>query len=298
MAETGIEADSNRSDSRRLIAILLVTVAYFATELIGAYFTNSLALLSDAIHLLTDIGAIGLSLLTLRIAARPPGAGKTFGYLRAEILGAVANGLFLWLLVAFLFVEALHRLRTPEETGGVGMMAIAAVGVGINSLAAGLSHQHTGRGHGMALRAVFLHVISDLVGSLGVLTGGGLIYFFHWQAADPIVSLAIGLLILASSWGLIREGVDILMEAVPAHVDVEEIRREMLRVAGTKEVHDLHVWCLTAREFALSAHAVVMEQADSDRVLSDMSQILERFEIHHMTVQLERDNRRAREPRY
>lgn len=290
--------DANRSDAGRLTVILLVTVSYFVVELVGAYFTNSLALLTDAVHLLTDIGAIGLSLFTLRIAARPPGAGKTFGYLRAEILGAVANGLFLWLLVAFLVVEAIHRLRMPEQAEGAGMMAVAAVGVGVNSLAAALSHQHTGRGHGMALRAVFVHVISDLIGSLGVLAGGALIYFFHRQAADPIVSLAIGMLILVNSWGLIREGVDILMEAVPAHVDVEEIRREMLLVAGTKEVHDLHVWCLTAREFALSAHAVVVEQADSDRVLSDMSQVLERFEIRHMTVQLERDSRRAREPHY
>jgi len=290
--------DANRADSRRLTIILLVTLSYFVIELVGAYFTNSLALLTDAVHLLTDIGAIGLSLLTLRIAARPPGAGKTFGYLRAEILGAVANGLFLWLLVAFLLVEAVHRLRVPEHARGAGMMAVAAIGVGVNSLAAALSNQHTERGHGMALRAVFVHVISDLMGSLGVLAGGALIYFLHWQAADPIVSLAIGILILVNSWGLIREGVDILMEAVPAHVDVEEIRHELLLVAGTKEVHDLHVWCLTAREFALSAHAVVMEQADSDRVLSDMSHVLERFEIRHMTVQLERDSRRSREPHY
>jgi cobalt-zinc-cadmium efflux system protein len=150
----------------------------------------------------------------------------------------------------------------------------------------------------MALRATFIHVVSDLVGSLGVLVAGALIYFTHWHLADPLVSMFIGLLILYGSWGLISEGVDILMEAVPAHIDVDELRKGLLSVAGTEEVHDLHVWCLTAREYALSAHAVVNERVDSDQVLSEMSRVLERFNIHHMTVQLERDSRRQHEPEH
>jgi cobalt-zinc-cadmium efflux system protein len=284
-------------DARRLRLTLLITLAYFITELAGAYFTNSLALFSDAIHLLTDLGAIALSLFTLWIANRPAGAGKTFGYLRAEILGAVANGLFLWLLVAFLFVGAVSRLRNPEPVKGLGMMAIAAVGIIVNSLSAWITFEgHTEGGRGMALRAVFLHVISDLAGSVGVLIAGALIYFTQWHLADSLVSMVIGLLILFSSWGLIREGVDILMEAVPANLSLEELHRGLLSVDGTQEVHDLHVWCLTAREYALSAHAVVTQNADSDRVLSDMSDVLERFNIHHMTVQLERATRRKHEP--
>jgi cobalt-zinc-cadmium efflux system protein len=150
----------------------------------------------------------------------------------------------------------------------------------------------------MALRATFVHVISDLAGSLGVLIAGALIYFTGWHLADSLVSMFIGLLIIYGSWGLIREGVDILMEAVPAHVDLEELRRGLLAVAGTEEVHDLHVWCLTAREYALSAHAVVNDHADSDQVLSDMSRVLEKFNIRHMTVQLERDSRRQHEPEH
>ncbi len=282
-----------------MLIVLAVTAAYFLTELIGGFYTNSLALLSDAVHLLTDLAAIGLSLFALWIAARPAQGGKTYGYLRAEILGALVNGLFLWVLVAFLFFEAMRRIGAPQTVHGLGVMVIAAVGLIVNSFSAWLTHQG-GHQHdrGMALRSTFIHVVSDLAGSLGVLVAGALIYFTHWHLADPLVSMFIGVLILYGSWGLISEGVDILMEAVPAHIDVDELRQGLLSVAGTEEVHDLHVWCLTAREYALSAHAVVNDRVDSDQVLSDMSAVLARFNIHHMTVQLERDSRRQHEPEH
>jgi cobalt-zinc-cadmium efflux system protein len=291
--------ETHRADARRLLIVLAVTAAYFVTELIGGYYTNSLALYSDAVHLLTDLAAIVLSLFALWISARPAQAGKTYGYLRAEILGALLNGLFLWVLVAFLFFEAIRRIHEPEQVRGLGVMGIAAVGLLVNSFSAWFTHQGgEPSGRGMALRAAFLHVVSDLIGSLGVLIAGALIYFTRWHLADPVVSMFIGLLILYGSWGLIREGVDILMEAVPGHINLDDLRRELLAVTGTEEVHDLHVWCLTAREYALSAHAVVSQRADSDQVLSDMSAVLARFNIHHMTVQLERDSRRAHEPEH
>jgi len=290
---------THRADAGRLLIVLAVTAAYFLTELIGGIYTNSLALLSDAIHLLTDLAAILLSLFALWIAARPARAGKTYGYLRAEILGALLNGLFLWVLVAFLIFEALHRISRPEPVNGLPVMLIAAIGLMVNSFLAWFTYQG-GReqGHGMALRAVFVHVLSDLAGSMGVMAAGALLYFTHWHLADPLVSLFIAALIIYGSWGLIREGVDILMEAVPANIDLEELRRSLLGVPGTEEVHDLHVWCLSAREFALSAHAVVGDHADSDRILSDMSEVLARFNIHHMTVQIERDSRRKHEPEH
>ena len=291
--------DTHRSDTSRLQVVLIVTTAYFLTELIGGFYTNSLALFSDALHLLTDLAAIGLSLLALWISSRPAQAGKTYGYLRAEILGALLNGLLLWLLVALLFFEAVRRLRSPAQVGGLGVMGIASAGLLVNSFAAWFTYQsHETAQHGMALRAVFLHVVSDLIGSIGVLIAGLLIYFAHWPLADSVVSMFIGLLILYGSWGLIKEGVDILMEAVPAHIDLDKLRDGLLAVSGTSEVHDLHVWCLTAREYALSAHAVVDEHVDSDRVLSDMSAVLEKFNIRHMTVQLERDSRRKQEPEH
>jgi cobalt-zinc-cadmium efflux system protein len=289
------------SDRKRLLIVLAVTALYCAIEFVGGYYSNSLALISDAVHLLTDIAALCLALLTLWISSRPASGGKTYGYLRAEILGALANGVFLWLLVIFIWFEAVERLRNPQPVGGLAVIAIATIGMGVNGFSAWMTRSAgTAEGRpGMAVRAVFVHVLSDLIGTFGVMLAGALVYFFQWHQADALVSLLIGALVLYSSWGLVREGVDILMESVPAHIDLEELRRDLLAIANTEEVHDLHVWCLASRQFALSAHAVVAREADQDRVLSEMSAMLERnFKIRHMTVQLERDSRRASEPEH
>jgi cobalt-zinc-cadmium efflux system protein len=286
------------ADRRRLRIVLAVTVAYFAAELAGGFYANSLALLTDAIHMLTDIAALCLSLLTLWISSRPATAGKTYGYLRAEILGALLNGLFLWLLVAFIWLEAVERLRNPPAVRALTVIAIALVGIVANTFSAWMTFDSKREGRtGMALRSVFVHVVSDLVGSFGVLAAGTLTYFTGWAAADPAITFFIGCLIIYGSWGLIRDGVDILMESVPSNIDLDELRNDLLAVHGTEEVHDLHVWCLTSHQFALSAHAVVAPGTDQDRVLSDMSSVLEhKFNIRHMTVQLERDSRREQEP--
>jgi cobalt-zinc-cadmium efflux system protein len=289
------------ADRRRLRIVLAASAVYCAAEFIGGYSANSLALMSDAVHMLTDIAALCLSLLTLWISARPATSGKTYGYLRAEILGAFLNGLFLWLLVAFIWMEAAHRLSEPEHVKALPVMAIAVLGLGINLFSAWMTYDAGGEGGraGLAVKAVFVHVISDLIGVTGVLISGLLIYFSGWEQADPIVSFIIGALVIYGSWGLIREGVDILMESVPAHIDLDLLRDDLLAVDGTAEVHDLHVWCLTSREFALSAHAVISSEADHDRVLSDMHKMLEaKFNIRHMTVQLERDSRRPHEPEH
>lgn len=289
------------ADRRRLRIVLAASAVYCAVEFIGGYFANSLALMSDAVHMLTDIAALCLSLLTLWISARPATSGKTYGYLRAEILGAFLNGLFLWLLVAFIWMEAAQRLSKPEHVQALPVMAIAVLGLGINLFSAWMTYDTGGEGGraGLAVKAVFVHVISDLIGVTGVLISGMLIYFTGWEEADPIVSFIIGALVIYGSWGLIREGVDILMESVPAHIDLDLLRDDLLAVDGTAEVHDLHVWCLTSREFALSAHAVISSEADHDRVLSDMHKMLEaKFNIRHMTVQLERDSRRPHEPEH
>jgi cobalt-zinc-cadmium efflux system protein len=294
--EHGVAADRNR-----LLIVLAITASYCAAEFIGGYFANSLALLSDAVHLLTDIAALCLALLTLWISTRPASGAKTFGYLRAEILGALANGLFLWLLVIFIWFEALERLRAPRPVAGLAVIAIATVGLGVNGFSAWMTHAALSEGGrpGIAVRAVFVHVLSDLIGTFGVMLAGALVFFFGWRQADALASLLIGALVLYSSWGLVREGVDILMESVPAHIDLEELRQDMLSVRDTEEVHDLHVWCLASRQFALSAHAVVQRDADQDRVLAEMSAMLQqKFNIRHMTVQLERDNRRASEPEH
>jgi cobalt-zinc-cadmium efflux system protein len=290
---------SIHDDQRRLLIVLAVTSIYFVTELTGGYLSGSLALLSDAVHMLTDIAALCLSLLTLWISTRPASSGKTYGYLRAEILGALLNGLFLWLLVVFIWIEAGERLRNPRTVSSLAVMAIAIVGIAVNTFSAWMTSLGTDGKHGMAMRAVFIHVISDLAGSFGVLASGALGYFTGWLRADPAVSILIGGLVLYGSWGLVREGVDILMESVPSHIDLDEMRADLLAVEGTEEVHDLHVWCLTTRQFALSAHAVVAADADRDRVLAEMCHLLQsKFDIHHLTLQLERDNRREHEPEH
>jgi cobalt-zinc-cadmium efflux system protein len=289
------------ADTRRLKLVLAAVTVYCAAEFVGGYFTNSLALMTDAVHMLTDIAALSLGLLTLWISTRPATAGKTFGYLRAEILGAFLNGIFLWLLVAFIWIEAAHRLHHPETISALPVIGIALVGLVVNIFSAWVTYDSGGESGraGMAVRAAFLHAVSDLIGVGGVLVSGALIYFTGWSRADSIVSFIIGGLVLYSSWGLIREGIDILMESVPSGIDLDSLREDLLAVEGTAEVHDLHVWCLTSREFALSAHAVVAPDADHDRVLSDMHQLLQgKFKIRHMTVQLERDSRRHREPEH
>ncbi len=289
------------SDRRRLLIVLGVTSVYLVTELVGGYLTGSLALLSDAVHMLTDIAALCLGLLTLWISTRPASSAKTYGYLRAEILGALLNGLFLWLLVVFIWIEAVGRLRNPRSVSGLGVMAVAIVGIGVNTFSAWMTSAEPAGGprRGMAVRAVFVHVVSDLVGSVGVLASGAVNYFTGWMQADPAVSILIGGLVLYGSWGLVREGVDILMESVPSHIDLDEMRNDLLAVSGTEEVHDLHVWCLSTRQIALSAHAVVAADADRDRVLAEMCHLLQtKFDIHHLTLQLECDNRREREPEH
>ncbi len=288
-----------QSDRRRLVVVLVVTSLYFVTELASGYRAGSLALLSDAVHMLTDIAAVCLGLLTLWISTRPASSGKTYGYLRAEILGALLNGLFLWLLVVFIWIEAIDRLRHPHAVSGLAVMIVAVIGIAVNTFSAWMTSASAGHVRGLALRSVFVHVISDLIGSFGVLIAGALDYFTGWEQADPAVSILIGGLVLYSSWGLVREGVDILMESVPAHVDLDQLRSDLLAVDGTEEVHDLHVWCLTTRQFALSAHAVVTAEADHDRVLADMCHLLQnKFNIHHLTLQLERDSRREHEPEH
>jgi cobalt-zinc-cadmium efflux system protein len=282
-------------DRRRLLLVLTITGLYFLAELVGGFYANSLALLTDAVHMLTDIAALCLSLFTLWIASRPATPDKTYGYLRAEILGALFNGLFLWVLVAFIWFEAANRLHNPPQVRADIMMLVAGAGIVINGTLAWLANERTAH-TSLARRAVFVHVLSDMAGSGGVLAAGVVASLTGWHRADPMVSFLIGGLIIYGSWGLIREGVDILMESTPAHININDVRSDLLAVSGTEEIHDLHVWCLASHQFALSAHAVVTPEANHDKILSDIAEVIERkFNIRHMTVQLERDNRKQQE---
>jgi cobalt-zinc-cadmium efflux system protein len=268
-------------------------------ELAGGWWTNSLALVSDAAHMLTDVGALGLTLFALWAASRPATDTKTFGYYRAEILAALVNGVVLWVIVLAITAEAWRRFQNPQPVAATGMIAIAAVGLAVNVAVALRLRRH--RHHSLNIRGAYLHVVSDLLGSIGAVAAGVVIAVTGWTAADAVASLCIAALILVSSWQLVREAVDVLMEAVPAHLDIETVRRALERVPCTEEVHDLHVWTLTTGRYALSAHAVVRaepgDHAGCDAVIGAMADVCQReFRIDHVTIQIEHESRRAAEP--
>jgi cobalt-zinc-cadmium efflux system protein len=257
--------------------------------------TNSLALLTDAAHMFTDVAAMSLTLFALWIATRPASERKTFGYYRAEILAALVNGVVLCVLVLGIILEAWRRLREPPVVHAGPMLAIAIVGFLVNLFVARGLQEHQGRS--LNLRGAYLHVVSDLLGSLGAALGGVIILTTGWQEADPLVSLLIAGLILFSSWKLVREAVDVLMEAVPAHVDVDELERALAAVEGVEEVHDLHVWTLTTGRHALSAHVVARRPVPDDTLLAALSEVCRRdFQVEHTTIQVEHESQRPWEP--
>ncbi|MFN2431483.1 MAG: cation diffusion facilitator family transporter [Gemmatimonadota bacterium] len=285
------EAHGRRAEERRpLLLATLVTAVVLVAEAAGGILTGSLALLSDAGHMLTDLASLVLALVALGMAGRPATLRKTFGYHRLEVLAALLNGLTLWAVVAFLAWEAVQRLHAPSAVAVEGMLMIAGVGLAANLVTAFL----LGRveGGGLNLRGAFLHVIADLLGSVGTIAAGGVILFTGWLAADPLASLLICALILFSSWTLIRDAVNVLMEGTPRGMEVEAVQGALLEEAGVKGVHDLHLWTVTSGFHALSAHVEVDPELDRERVLRRLNFTLrERFGLTHTTLQLEEPRR-------
>jgi len=279
----------------RLKLALGLTGGYCVVEFVGGWLTNSLALLSDAGHMLSDVTAMGLSLFAAYVATLPVTSQKTFGYYRAEILAAFLNGLALWLVAGIIFSEAYYRFFSPPEVQVQGMVLIASIGLAINVLTAWILHgtHHTN----LNLHGVFLHVLSDAIGSLGTIVAGALILWTGWYWADPATSVVIGILILLSSFSLVRESMDILMQATPRHLNLAEVQRTLETVAGVAQVHDLHIWTLTSGLFTLTAHVVVNGAHDHHTLLNALEQtIQERFGIDHITIQLEPRDRQKGEP--
>jgi cobalt-zinc-cadmium efflux system protein len=276
-----------RSHDRRALRWAVVLTAIFCVvEFVGGWLTNSLALMSDGVHMLTDVAALSLGLFALWVAGRPPSANKTFGYHRAEILAALANGVALGLAVVAIVSEAWQRLDEPVRVDTEGMIAIAGVGLGVNLICAWLLAP--AEDSSLNLRGAFLHVVADLLGSLGALGAGAIILFTGWYQADAVAAAFIAVLVLISAWQLVRESLDVLMEAVPPHIDLDKLREEMEGVPGTCRVHDLHVWTLTTGRYALAAHAVIESSADGDAILGHMRDLLaNRFDVRHVTIQLE-----------
>ncbi len=270
----------------RLALTLLLSAVYMLAEVAGGILSNSLALLADAGHMLTDVAALGLSLFAIWAAQRPATPQKTYGYHRLEILAALANGATLVAMAILIFAEAYRRWASPPVVKGGLMLAVACGGLAVNL--ASLWILHGGRGESLNVRGAWLHVFTDTLGSLQAIVAGALIAAFGWTWADPLASVLIGALVIVSSWGLLKESVGVLMEGVPAHVKLDDVTEAMARVPGVVAVHDLHVWTITSGFVSLSAH-VVVEPACPDDVLWRVRSLLhDRFGIEHSTIQVER----------
>ena len=282
------------TETLRLKLALAISSIYFFAELIGGFLTNSLALLSDAGHMLSDIAALALSLFAFRIAKRPATVISTYGYHRAEILAALFNGLTLWLIVGVIFTAAYNRFLDPPAVASYGMLIVASLGLLVNVVAGAVlygSHHHN-----LNLRGAFLHIVSDALGSVGAIAASLIMLFTGWYVADPLISILIGLLILHSSWNLVKESLIVLMQAVPKGIRLEDVQQALEGVEGVSKVHDLHVWAVTSDIFTLSAHAVVENGGDFHQVLNGIEDTLkERFNIEHTTIQLETESREEKE---
>jgi cobalt-zinc-cadmium efflux system protein len=255
-------------------------------EVVGGMLTNSLALLADAGHMLSDAAALSLSLFAMWMAQRPSTPQKTYGYHRAEILAALVNGATLIAIAVYIFVEAYHRFREPPVVLGGTMMAIAVGGLIVN--VAGLAVLHGSREDSLNVKGAWLHVLGDALGSVGAIVAGLLIWWLGWYWADPAASLVIGVLILFSSWNLLKQSVSVLMEHAPGHIDVDQVRNALISVDGVVGVHDLHVWTITSGLESLSAHVSVDTQLPAADVLQRLrTRLSEDFGIDHVTLQLE-----------
>jgi cobalt-zinc-cadmium efflux system protein len=282
-------ADVGRENSRRLAFTLVLQVAYLVAEVVGGYLANSLALLADAGHMLSDVGALALSLFAIWIARRPATDRRTYGWYRTEILAALANSATLISISIFIFYEAWVRFRAPQPVEGVLVMWIAVGGLLVNGI--GAAALHSGREHSLNIRGAWLHLLTDAFGNVGVIAGAIMVWAFGWLWADPAVSVLIGVLVIWSSWGLLRDSLGVLLEGTPAHIDVDAVRCALLEVPDVEEVHDLHVWTITSGMEALSCHVVVGgrdERRFSGEILADVHSLLhQRFGLHHLTVQIE-----------
>jgi cobalt-zinc-cadmium efflux system protein len=280
-----IDRRSGEPPLGRLRAVFGLTVAFMVVEAVGGWVAGSLALLADAGHMLTDVGALGLTLLTAWIARRPADQTKTYGYVRWEILAALVNGALLFGIAALVVIEAIRRIGTPVPIRGGLFLGVATAGLLVNAAALALLHG-AHREH-LNTRAAYLHILGDLLGSVGAVTAAIIVLLTGWTLADPIISIVLSLLILVGAWRLVRESTDVLLEAVPGHIALEEVARQMQGVPGVAAVHDLHVWTVTSGMVAMSGHAIVPDLAAHPRVLEGIRAALQGLGIGHVTVQLE-----------
>lgn len=283
------ELSSGAQHRRALTVTFGLTFTYFIVEVVGGLLTNSLALLADAAHMLTDVFGLALALFAIWITQRPASSAKTYGYYRVEILAALANALILFWVSFYILFEAYRRFQEPPEVNSLPMMIVAVVGLAVNLV--GIYNLRRGSKESLNVQGAFLEVVSDTLGSVGVIAAGLIMYFTGWYYADPIFSVVIGLFILPRTWSLMMQAVNILLEGTPAHINLKAVEEAMLSVSNVIAVHDLHVWTITSGMDAMSAHVVLKEGvAESDRqnILEQLGvQLKTQFNLAHTTIQIE-----------
>ncbi|MCD9087584.1 cation diffusion facilitator family transporter [Stenotrophomonas sp. SY1] len=266
-----------------------LTTSYLIVEVIGAFWTNSLALLSDAAHMATDALGLMIALTAVRLSRRPPDARRTYGYARLEALGAVTNGLLLFGVGIYILWEAAERFRQPQDIASTGMMWVAAFGLVVNLIAMRLLS--AGSGESLNVKGAYLEVWSDMLGSVAVIAGGLIIHFTGWTLVDPILAVLIGLWVLPRTWVLLRDAINVLLEGVPKGVVLGDVEQALRGHAGVAGIHDLHVWALASSTPALTAHVVMNEGQEPDVLRRKLADVLhERFGIDHVTLQVEVDH--------
>jgi cobalt-zinc-cadmium efflux system protein len=277
--------DTAAGQTGGLRTALIITAAFFLAEVVGGFLSNSLALLADAGHMLTDVGALALSLFVAWFSRQPGRPEKTYGYLRWEILAALMNGAALLLISVWIAVEAALRFRNPEPLASGLMLGVAVAGLGVNAAAAWILHPSPGTS--LNLRGAYLHVLSDLLASVGTVAAALLVRYTGWLAADPAASLLSTALIVRGAWRLVSESVDVLLEAAPRHITLSEVRGRLEALPNVESVHDLHVWTVTSGVVAMSAHVIVREAEQHQAVLELAHDAMQDLGIQHVTVQLE-----------
>jgi cobalt-zinc-cadmium efflux system protein len=272
---------------RAVLRAIGVTLVFMVLELVGGIYANSLALISDGAHMLTDVGALLLTLFVLWLARRPSSDTMTFGYHRAEILGALCSGLAIWVISGFLIYESVVRMQSPPEVNGPVVFVIAVIGFIANLVS--MRMLHVASHENMNVRAAYLHVLSDLLGSVGAIIAGAVLWTTGWRPIDPIMTILFSGLMLVNSWSLVKEAITILMESTPSGIDAAQIRAELRAIAGVTEVHDLHIWTVASGRFALSVHVISPQsETQNAQLLTQLNDHLKaRHGIQHTTIQIE-----------
>lgn len=278
------------ANKKTLMISFIIITSYMIIEAIGGFLTNSLALLSDAGHMLSDSISLGIALVAFTLGEKAANYSKTYGYKRFEILAAVLNGITLVLIAIYIFYEAIQRFQNPPEVASTGMLIIASIGLLVNIFVAWIMMRGGDVEENLNMRGAYLHVISDMLGSIGAIIAALLMIFFGWGWADPLASVIVAALVLRSGYYVTKSGLHVLMEGTPQNVKVDEVVQTIQNTKGILGVHDLHVWSITSGLNALSCHAVVsdsMSVAESEVMLRQIEHDLEHQNIHHMTLQLE-----------